>query len=67
MDTNAIVLYVYNNKKNPFILLLCYIIFRILIGYYFTFIILAFISHIYFKDYIKTFLDSQLDHYGLKN
>ena len=67
MDTNAIVLFVYNNRKNPFILLVCYLLFRMLIGYYFTFIIVAFIIHIYFKEYIKNFLESQLDHYGLKN
>ena len=64
---NPLTFYIGNNWYDPKVLLGVYIILRIVIGSYIIIILLCFIANIYFKDYVKNFLDAQLDHYGLKN
>ena len=64
---NPLVLYVNNNWRDPKVIIGLYIIFRVIIGSYMTIIVLCFIGQLYFKDYVKNFLDAQLNHYGLKN
>jgi hypothetical protein len=64
---NPLVLYVSNNWRDPKVLLGMYILLRMIIGSYIIIILVCFIANIYFRDYVKNFLDAQLDHYGLKN
>lgn len=64
---NPLVLYVGNNWRDPKVLLGMYILFRMIIGSYIIIILVCVIANIYFKDYVKTFLDAQMHHYGLKN